>query len=79
MLPAIVVSFNKIIKFETKIFLDLIYLNIGHEHDFLTPLYSGYTESHYKGLVELYHRFKDSTPVGFTILAFPCNQFGEQE
>ena len=38
----------------------------------------GYTESHYRGLVKLYDRFKDST-IGFNILAFPCNQFGEQE
>lgn len=40
--------------------------------------YCGYTESHYRGLVELYNQFKES-PVGFNILAFPCNQFGEQE
>jgi len=40
--------------------------------------YCGYTESHYRGLVELYNRFKAS-PVGFNILAFPCNQFGKQE
>ena len=46
---------------------------------FDTTTLIGYTESHYKGLVEIYHRFKDSTPVGFNILAFPCNQFGEQE
>mmetsp|Transcript_10545 Transcript_10545/g.23005 ORF Transcript_10545/g.23005 Transcript_10545/m.23005 type:complete len:271 (+) Transcript_10545:135-947(+) len=38
----------------------------------------GYTESHYDGLVQLYNRFKAS-PIGFDILAFPCNQFGEQE
>jgi len=38
----------------------------------------GYTESHYQGMVQLYNRFKAS-PVGFNILAFPCNQFGEQE
>ncbi|KAL7543728.1 hypothetical protein ACHAXR_013250 [Thalassiosira sp. AJA248-18] len=38
----------------------------------------GYTESHYRGLVELYNQFKES-PVGFNILAFPCNQFGEQD
>lgn len=36
----------------------------------------GYTESHYKGLVELYNAVpRDSVK----ILAFPCNQFGEQE
>jgi len=39
---------------------------------------TGYTESHYSGLVKLYNQFK-SSPVGFNILAFPCNQFGEQE
>jgi len=38
----------------------------------------GYTESHYTGLVQLNNRFKASA-VGFNILAFPCNQFGEQE
>lgn len=37
----------------------------------------GYTESHYKGLVELYHAFKDTNQ--FEILAFPSNQFGAQE
>jgi glutathione peroxidase len=35
----------------------------------------GFT-SQYKELEELYEEYKDS---GFTILAFPCNQFGEQE
>ncbi|KAL7460994.1 hypothetical protein ACHAXS_001432 [Conticribra weissflogii] len=40
--------------------------------------YCGYTESHYRGLVELYDKFKNSA-IGFNILAFPCNQFGEQE
>ncbi len=30
----------------------------------------------YKGLEDLYERFKDR---GFSILGFPCNQFGEQE
>lgn len=30
----------------------------------------------YKGLEELYEKFKDK---GFTILGFPCNQFGAQE
>lgn len=38
----------------------------------------GYTESHYRGMVKLYKRFSGSA-VGFNILAFPCNQFGEQE
>lgn len=39
--------------------------------------YCGYTESHYRGLVELYDDLKDSG--NFEILAFPCNQFGAQE
>jgi glutathione peroxidase len=30
----------------------------------------------YEGLEELYRQFKDD---GFVVLAFPCNQFGEQE
>lgn len=30
----------------------------------------------YKGLEELYNKFKDQ---GFTVLGFPCNQFGSQE
>ena len=32
----------------------------------------------YRGLVELHDRFKASA-VGFEVLAFPCNQFGQQE
>ncbi len=39
--------------------------------------YCGYTDSHYKGLVELYDSFKDSN--NFEILAFPSNEFGGQE
>ena len=39
--------------------------------------YCGYTESHYKGLVELWSEFEDTEALN--ILAFPCNQFGEQE
>ena len=36
----------------------------------------GYTESHYRGLVELYN----AVPRDYVkILAFPCNQFGAQE
>ena len=35
----------------------------------------GFTKQ-YKGLEELYREFKDS---GLEILAFPCNQFGQQE
>jgi glutathione peroxidase len=36
----------------------------------------GYTESHYRGLVQL---FEDVREGGAEILAFPCNQFGRQE
>jgi glutathione peroxidase len=37
----------------------------------------GYTDSHYKGLVQLW---KATRPTGrVNILAFPCNQFGRQE
>jgi len=35
----------------------------------------GFT-SQYKGLEEIYNRYKDQ---GFEILAFPCNDFGDQE
>jgi glutathione peroxidase len=38
--------------------------------------YCGYTESHYRGLVQLWEAVKHH-PV--EILAFPCNQFGQQE
>ena len=38
--------------------------------------YCGYTESHYRGLVDLWSKVKDET---VEILAFPCNQFGAQE
>lgn len=38
--------------------------------------YCGYTESHYRGLVELWDDVKDKD---VEILAFPCNQFGQQE
>lgn len=39
--------------------------------------YCGKTDSHYRGLVELYN---DLSPTGkIEILAFPSNQFGEQE
>lgn len=38
--------------------------------------YCGYTESHYRGLVQLWNSLK-SEPAN--ILAFPCNQFGAQE
>lgn len=36
----------------------------------------GYTDSNYRGLVELQRRFSDQE---FTVLAFPSNQFGGQE
>eukprot|EP00798_Chlamydomonas_sp_ICE-L_P005651 gene5651-8981_t len=36
----------------------------------------GYTDSNYKGLVETYRKYKKH---GLEILAFPCNQFGQQE
>ena len=38
--------------------------------------YCGYTESHYRSLVELYAATAGKL---VTILAFPCNQFGKQE
>mmetsp|Transcript_3144 Transcript_3144/g.5847 ORF Transcript_3144/g.5847 Transcript_3144/m.5847 type:complete len:235 (-) Transcript_3144:105-809(-) len=37
----------------------------------------GYTESHYRGLKQLYDSVKSTENV--EILAFPCNQFGRQE
>ncbi|KDD76862.1 glutathione peroxidase [Helicosporidium sp. ATCC 50920] len=36
----------------------------------------GYTASNYEGLVDLYERYHK---YGLEILAFPCNQFGNQE
>ncbi|KAJ9528294.1 hypothetical protein QJQ45_014263, partial [Haematococcus lacustris] len=36
----------------------------------------GYTDSNYKGLQATYNKY---SRFGFTILGFPCNQFGEQE
>ena len=36
----------------------------------------GFTKNHYKELMELYTKFGSN---GLEILAFPCNQFGEQE
>ena len=36
----------------------------------------GFTYSNYRELVDLYDRYHES---GLEILAFPCNQFGEQE
>jgi len=37
--------------------------------------YCGFTKQ-YSGLEEIYKKYKEK---GFEILAFPCNQFGEQE
>lgn len=37
--------------------------------------YCGYTESHYRGLVQLWSNLKGEAA---NILAFPCNQFGAQ-
>lgn len=37
----------------------------------------GYTESHYEGMVELYNEFSETGM--FNIVAFPCNQFDDQE
>lgn len=39
--------------------------------------FCGYTDSHYKGLVELFSHVQSTGKVN--ILAFPCNQFGQQE
>lgn len=39
--------------------------------------FCGYTKSHYQGLVKLYNDVQDTNMV--EIMAFPCNQFGEQE
>ncbi|POI21678.1 hypothetical protein CIB84_014574, partial [Bambusicola thoracicus] len=36
----------------------------------------GFTDSHYKALQQLQ---KDLGPYHFNVLAFPCNQFGQQE
>ena len=36
----------------------------------------GYTQSGYTTATELYNKYKDQ---GFTVLGFPCNQFGSQE
>jgi len=40
-------------------------------------LFSGYTDQHYNELVTLHQKFKDIGDL--EILAFPCNQFGQQE
>ncbi|BDA41472.1 Hydroperoxy fatty acid reductase [Coccomyxa sp. Obi] len=36
----------------------------------------GFTDSNYRGLQKLYEKFQSR---GFEVLAFPCNQFGNQE
>lgn len=36
----------------------------------------GYAKGGYEAATELYNKYKDQ---GFTVLAFPCNQFGGQE
>jgi glutathione peroxidase len=43
--------------------------------------YCGYTESHYNGLIELYKTIQSNSDYSnkIQILAFPCNQFGQQE
>jgi glutathione peroxidase len=38
--------------------------------------FCGYTYTNYKGLMELHSRYKD---YGLEVIAFPSNQFGEQE
>jgi len=39
--------------------------------------YCGFTAQHYRELVQLYHDVKDTEML--EIMAFPCNQFGQQE
>ena len=43
--------------------------------------YCGYTESHYNGLIQLYNTIQSNSDYSdkVQILAFPCNQFGQQE
>lgn len=38
--------------------------------------YCGYTEEHYRELVQLYDSYKKGGQTDLEILAFPCNQFG---
>jgi len=40
--------------------------------------YCGYTESHYQQLVDMWNKLGQDEN-NFNILAFPCNQFGQQE
>merc|ERR1711881_239362 len=41
--------------------------------------YCGYTDEHYRQLVKLQQELALEGEEPFTVLAFPCNQFGEQE
>jgi len=41
--------------------------------------YCGYTASHYRSLVQLWKTVTQDYPNQVEILAFPCNQFGQQE
>ena len=41
--------------------------------------YCGRTDAHYTELVKLYKNFAGLSPVPVNVLAFPCNQFGQQE
>ena len=36
----------------------------------------GYTDTHYRQMVDIQNKLKDQP---FVVLAFPCNQFGNQE
>jgi glutathione peroxidase-family protein len=61
------------ISFETYRNQVLIIINVAS--------YCGYTESHYNGLIELYNTIQTNSEYSnkIQILAFPCNQFGQQE
>ncbi|CAK8694000.1 glutathione peroxidase 7-like [Clavelina lepadiformis] len=39
----------------------------------------GYTNEHYKELTDLYNELNVEKKEPFTVLGFPCNQFGQQE
>ncbi|WZZ85982.1 hypothetical protein YC2023_114561 [Brassica napus] len=59
-------------------FVSLLVLGcvLSDEDDVLHHLQCGMTNSNYTELNELYNKYKDK---GLEILAFPCNQFGEEE
>ena len=61
------------VSFETYRNQVLIFINVAS--------YCGYTESHYNGLIELYNTIQKHSDYSnkIQILAFPCNQFGQQE